>query len=359
MRAIPTCLLVAGAVAASGIAEAERMPVQPVEMKQEWAVPTTWAFLQAPAIRDTTLYLMIEMGKLAAISLRTGEVLAQVSPPERGPYATPAIEGDTLYLSSANSNVSSYHLPDMTRLWSTYFVPPGSFHGNVHPLWVLGPAAIAPNALLVASQDGHLYCLNRADGAIRWRSRSGASAAARPLVRGNLVFTAGSDSYLTAVDIGTGNVVWRSPLGETVEFTSPALHGENVLIAGRGGTVLCISATAGEIRWRSSAGRCIRGDLAVADRLLCVADSTGVVGIDPDTGHQLWSRPIAGDSPAISAERVFFHAKNGDLLVLDGRTGETIASSHAGPPGFFGQPLVVDRHVVVAGHGSVRCFASP
>ncbi len=352
------CVRSAIVLAAFALAGATPRVGQALDLEQEWASPTTWAWLRAPAVKDTTLYLMTELGKLAAISLRTGRVIGQVSPPERGPYPTPAIATDTLYVCSANSNVSSYRLPEMTLRWSTYFERPDSFHGNMHPMWDLGPPAVSATSLLVSSQDGHLYCVGRSDGNVRWRSTAGGRAGARPLVIGGLVYIAGSDSCLSAVDIETGKIAWKYPLGETVEFTSPMAHGHDVLVAGRRGTVFCINARSGRARWRTKAARCIRGDLAVDDRLVCVADSSGIAALNPEDGSVLWSRPLPGNSPAVAAGCVYYHAKNGELFILNSRDGETLASIAAGPPGFFGAPLVVGNRVIVAGYGFIQCFTS-
>src|SRR3982751_4310766 len=67
--------------------------------------------------------------------------------------------------------------------------------------------------LFVAGLDGTLHALDAATGAERWRHRAGAPVTASPATDGRLVWPASRDGRLAALDAKTGNPRWRRDLG--------------------------------------------------------------------------------------------------------------------------------------------------
>ena len=75
----------------------------------------------------------------------------------------PVVAGGALFLGSTlNDSVTAYDLQSGAEKWRFY---------------ADGPVRVTPavwkDRLLVASDDGHLYCLGTADGKLRWRFRGG------------------------------------------------------------------------------------------------------------------------------------------------------------------------------------------
>jgi outer membrane protein assembly factor BamB len=60
-------------------------------------------------------------------------------------------------------------------------------------------AAADGQQLYVGGTDGHLYCLNRADGAVLWRFKAGGPIAARPLITAEHVIFGCFDGKIYAV----------------------------------------------------------------------------------------------------------------------------------------------------------------
>ena len=151
----------------------------------------------------------------------------------------PVVLGNRVFVPSmVNDSVSSYDLASGERQWTFY---------------ADGPVRFAPlgwkDKLYVASDDGYLYCLNAASGAVIWKFRGGTTERRllgnRRLinlypVRGapviydeKIYFAAGiwpfMGIFIHALDAQTGEVVWSNS-GDGADFqlqphTSPAFAG--------------------------------------------------------------------------------------------------------------------------------------
>ncbi|MEX1129856.1 MAG: PQQ-binding-like beta-propeller repeat protein [Vicinamibacterales bacterium] len=139
----------------------------------------------------------------------------------------------------------------------------------------------------------------------------GAGPHATPLVVGDLVFTAGSNKQIHALEKRTGTVVWMRDLvkdfGAPPTLIRPAVKAgygcsplayKNTIICQAGGpgqAVIALRQKDGSVAWRS-------GDFLTAEAAPILIDVDGqtqlvvlggqrVNGLDPDTGKVFWSHP--------------------------------------------------------------------
>jgi outer membrane protein assembly factor BamB len=101
---------------------------------------------------------------------------------------------------------------------------------------------------------GDLVALDAATGTERWRVTGGPSpihtthyrAARRagfeasPILTGDLVWIAGTDGALVALDLRTGGELWRTAIGAPV-LAGAALAGDTLVVASYDGTVRALS----------------------------------------------------------------------------------------------------------------------
>jgi outer membrane protein assembly factor BamB len=151
----------------------------------------------------------------------------------------PVVMGQRLFVGSMISGrVTAYDLDTGAELWRFYTDGPVRF----------APAA-ADGKVYVASDDGHLYCLDAASGTLRWKFRGGPSdrrglgndrmistwpARGGPVLTDGMVYFAAGiwpfmGIFLHAIDAETGRVVWtNSGSGSTYtvqQHDSPAFAG--------------------------------------------------------------------------------------------------------------------------------------
>ena len=312
-----------------------------------------------PAIADTVCFTMIEHSKLSGIGLSSGTTAIEIATSDPA-SAPPVIDGDELFLASWNSNLQAFRLPNVAPLWSTYVYPPDSVKGDIHTEWGLTEPSVDAIHVVFGSQDGSLYCLDRATGILRWKVDMSAVVTARPLLLVDVVYVTAFDSALTAVDLVDGAVLWRLPLGESVEYSGPREHHGDLYFAGSSGSVFRVDPKERRIVWQARVGQRFRTAVAVTPDLVCAADESGTYGLDPESGNIRWTRSEWGENPVIDGHHVFLTTRNAAFFVLDVHDGSTVASHAIEGGGFFCAPLPTsDRVVVGTTEGRVYCFARP
>ena len=215
-----------------------------------------------------------------------------------------------------------------------------SWGGSGPPLIWSRPLGLGHSAIVV--DDGMLYTLYRPGqettrrggwesrefviamdaetGLTRWEHeypskplhfQFGAGPHATPLVVDNLVFTAGTNKQLHALDKKTGQIVWSHDL--VAEYASPPTlirpavkagfacsplaYKDTIIlqVGGPGQAVMAFNQSDGALIWKS-------GDFLTAQAASILIDVDGetqlvvlggqnVNGLDPDTGRILWSHP--------------------------------------------------------------------
>ena len=169
--------------------------------------------------------------------------------------------------------------------------------------------------------------------------RFGAGPFATPLIAGDRLFSVGSNNQLFALDKVSGKVIWSHDL--VAEFgahetlvrpavkagisSSPIAFRDLVIVmgGGPGQAVMAFDRASGKLRWKS-------GDFNIAQAApilievggrpqLVAFGGTGVHGLDPDTGRELWSHPHDTDGDMNISTPVWH--PNGDLFVSSAYDG--------------------------------------
>ena len=144
--------------------------------------------------------------------------------------------------------------------------------------------------------------------------------------------------------------------------SSPAIVDGVVYAAGSDGTVYAVDAETGEGRWTFKAGLPIMSSPAVSQGVVCFGtgvDLSGqatqgdVVALDAQTGRERWrfsTGGTAGSSPAIAGSTVLAASLDGNLYALDLQTGREQWRFEAGAP-IIASPVVVDGQVYIGSVG--------
>lgn len=139
--------------------------------------------------------------------------------------------------------------------WRREFSPsrPGQDAGS------LGGAVFAGNLVVVTADDGRVYGLARADGAVRWvgaprPENVAAGGDTRPLAlagqRDNQVVVAGSTTgTLTAFDAVSGTVRWEASADRGSAYAPLAADASQVYATHLGGQLAAFDVATGRVRW--------------------------------------------------------------------------------------------------------------
>ena len=205
--------------------------------------------------------------------------------------------------------------------------------------WTVDAAALAGEA----DED------EAADGGARWSWEGSPAAGVDPLTGAPRAFAVARRNRprvrLDAVglDLATGTVLWRTPLGaarslpapaaRTVSSIAPTLCGGRLFVDTGAGAVACVDAADGRPLWLSAfdrdpaaaASSSVPPTVVGGAVFVAPADGRGVRALDAATGELLWARDPPG-----AGERVLGVAANRLLVAgwglwgLDPATGETV-----------------------------------
>ncbi len=176
------------------------------------------------------------------------------------------------------------------------------------------------------------------------------SISAAPSSDGRTLFASGSFG-LYAIDPVRRQLLWHRNEDE-LSFTAPALFGGYVYITATGGVIdmtrwktrdyeagflTAVRADSGRELWsRELAGESTISSATVSSGLAIVGDASGVVhAFDSANGQPHWTYTTGGpvwSSPSVSGNTVFFGSKDGHLYALDIGTGRLRWNYQAAAP---------------------------
>jgi outer membrane protein assembly factor BamB len=329
-------------------------------LKLVWSAPGTWRFLHSPAVVGDKVYASLDFGAVKVFDLASGKLLSSVKPPEYGDYATPVIEGDTLYLAGTNSNMTAFVLPDLTVRWSQYVVPkdfglePG--RASMHPIFTLAAPALGADYLYACLSNGDLYALRKDTGEVVWKRQPGRTLDAMPCLVRSLVYVASTDQGLVAFDPASGDVRWTADVGGVAGFAVAPDNGDTAYTTGAQGDIFAVDTAQGKIRWRKHIGFKFRSGIDLSDDLLCAADEQAVYGVNPKTGDLLWQTAQGGENPSIAGQHVLYNSHDGRLIVLDRTNGTMLDAAFVGEGSSWSCPVVAENRVLDAAGSRLFCF---
>ncbi|HEX2092647.1 MAG TPA: PQQ-binding-like beta-propeller repeat protein, partial [Longimicrobiaceae bacterium] len=299
---------------------------EPFEMSLLTTTPVRWGARTLLLDRSNHLY---ELDAATGRAVRLGRV-----GDDRSAMVEPTVAGGTLLVPAGNTLFAA-RLPDGRAAWS--------FRGEGT---ALAPAVVAGGTVLWTAQrdggsegneSGTLYAVELATGRLRWSHPvRGVGTVGGVVVRGGTVYLG---TPATALDLATGRVLWTARSAE-VPVGNPALaeRGDVVYTAalfrdGTEGSVSALGVADGRVLWRRALGKdevlnfleriWTAGDLVVVPSL-----SGRVIALDAATGAERWR--YAPDAPrlggiTVDGERTYLALQNGQVVVLETRTGRPLA----------------------------------
>jgi outer membrane protein assembly factor BamB len=212
------------------------------------------------------------------------------------------------------------------------------------------PAVVGDEIVVHTMSTGHVFVLNRYNGAILRRFTIGSPIESSPVVKDGIDYFGTWSGVVYAFDLRRGHARWTYTSGYKIT-SSVALSGGKVFIGDYGGRLLALNAGNGSLRWSGSVNGRIYGTPAVAGgRVFVPSSSGGSLTSFSVTGRHLWSRSTGSyvySSPAVWGGRVYFGSYNGLLYCLSGSSGATLWTVSAGGR-ISGAAVVVDG-IVYAG----------
>ena len=300
----------------------------------QWQRKTDFAFSAGPDSDGRILVLGTNNGLVVALSATDGSQnwTANV---ESEVLAVPRLDGDLVVVHTLDDNVHGLEAATGNQRWRyPYQAPILTLRGSSTPV-------IADGSALVGLSGGKLTKLDLATGAPIWEITvtlpSGRSELERiadidaaPVVVGSTVYVGTYNGDLAAVDLATGDILWRRTLSSHAGLTADA---SDLYVTDSDDHVWAAQASDGAGRWKQEqlSHRLLTAPAILGDYLV-VGDLEGYLHwISRRDGRIVGRVKVAGGAitaqPLVAGGRLFVYADDGTLAALS--TGAVSAEERA------------------------------
>lgn len=215
------------------------------QVQEQWIVQTGAGIYCSPAVEKDKVFVGDDLGRLTAYALKDGKKLWSFQSGKRI-VGTPAVSEGIVVFGSADCKIYGLDAQNGNLLWTVEAAEPvlgavtiensiayigASDHtfravnirtGEVK--WAFAGVRgyietkplVTDNKVIFGAWDNTLYALNKADGKELWKWTGGLTrmhfspAAVWPVAADGKVFITDPQRAMTAIDIETGNTVWRT-----------------------------------------------------------------------------------------------------------------------------------------------------
>jgi outer membrane protein assembly factor BamB len=305
-----------------------------VSGEERWRFEARAAIQSSAAVHGGLVYFGDRSNTFYALDRRTGRERWRVETGTDHPWdwghegwdyftSSPAVAGDLVIVGSGDGNVYALDAASGTERWR---VQTG---GRVR-----SSPAVADGLAYVGSADGYLYAIDLETGNVRWRFETDGvsfgsaefgfdrkTIQSSPAVTGGRVFFGSRDGKFYAVDAVTGELAWRFDHTTPWVPSSPAIYQGSAIVGTSDGLFLhAMDVETGEEIWRFETGDRVFSSPAVSAGIVYVGVHSGrFLALDAATGILGWELRFGGgvmSSPVIDDGSVYFGCDDGSVYAV-------------------------------------------
>jgi outer membrane protein assembly factor BamB len=275
-------------------------------------------YLSSPAIWNGAVYFGSGDGNIYALDTATGSLKWKFATGDVV-HASPAIADGKLYIGSWDSYFYALDASTGKELWRFKTGEDPDIHNQVG---IQSSAAVSDGVVYFGCRDSNFYALDAATGQKRWSfSNKGSWVITSPIVQAGKVYFATSDSALfNILDAQTGDPI------DTIKFqwpifASPSIAGNMLYLAGQDGKLVAIDLTSRKPVWTFQTN-------GSKQNLLAYSKPDGSPNYNAAFTSNFYDDMIAGvekirtvgtilSSPVISGSVVYIGGSDGNLYALE------------------------------------------
>ena len=261
------------------------------QVQEQWIVQTGAGIYCSPAVEKDKVFVGDDLGRLTAYALKNGKKLWSFQSGKRI-VGTPAVSEGIVVFGSADCKIYGLDAQNGNLLWTVEAAEPvlgavtiengiayigASDHtfravnirtGEVK--WAFAGVRgyietkplVTDNKVIFGAWDNTLYALNKADGKELWKWTGGLTrmhfspAAVWPVAAEGKVFNTDPQRAMTAIDIETGNTVWRTFQSMVRETIGLSEDKERIYSKTMNDSIVCYSTKSNQPHklWASNVG---------------------------------------------------------------------------------------------------------
>ena len=250
-------------------------------------------------------------------------------------YAQPVGNKSSIFVVDSEGKLVSLNIKDGSLNWEINVLPKDeSINTNID-----GGLALDNESLIFSSSYGEIISINIIDGKTIWKTNINKPVQGAPSISNNLVYQMTVNNELYAIDINTGNELWRYTGSHVSAISngssSPAIYNNLVIFPSNTGEIVALDSLTGSLLWTSSLviEGAISGSLELTDidsgpvineGLIYSSSLSGKFAvIDLISGSFLWEVPIkTSNDPIVNGNSVFIASDDGRVISLLRSNGE-------------------------------------
>ncbi|KAA6329744.1 Outer membrane protein assembly factor BamB [termite gut metagenome] len=298
------------------------------QVKESWLVQTGVGIYSSPVVYDNNVYVGDDMGFLSGYDLKDGKKKWSFRSGNRI-VGTPAASDGIIVFGSADRNIYGLNAGNGKLLWKVTAAEP-----------VLGAVTIEKGIAYIGASDHTFRAIDIHTGNVLWAyTNVRGYIETRPLVEDNKVIFGAWDNTLYALNKSNGNELWKWTGGLTRMHFSPAAVWpvtayDKVFITDPQRAMTAIDIETGETVWRTSQS-VVRETIGLSEDKKRVYsktmnDSIVCFATEGNSPRQLWTSNVGfgyEHAPSMPVEKdgvVLGSTKNGLIFALDALTGRVL-----------------------------------
>jgi outer membrane protein assembly factor BamB/3',5'-cyclic AMP phosphodiesterase CpdA len=330
--------------------------------KPAWEVDVGGEVQSRLHLYDGILYLPSMGNDLVALDARTGCEIFRVKTAD-SVYSSPHVKDGVVYFGSADHHVYAADAKTGAIKWKTKT-------GGAVLAW----PNVARGVVCAGSTDTKIYGLEASTGSIRWTVQGRNMYQSKTATDGERFFVGGWDNRFRCIDATSGTELWVRKLGKSARndtfsayspaIASPAVGDGKVFISTNDGILHALDIASGDEVWRIDWQKMGYSSPLYRDgKVYCALGDEGkVFCADANTGAFLWNAEagsvIYDSSFCYGAVNVFIVTVSGVMCAFDAHSGKRVWQYRL-PPGHVLASPVADQERVYIGSLSGKVTALP
>ena len=298
------------------------------QVQEQWIVQTGAGIYCSPAVEKDKVFVGDDLGRLTAYALKNGKKLWSFQSGKRI-VGTPAVSEGIVVFGSADCKIYGLDAQNGNLLWTVEAAEP-----------VLGAVTIKNGIAYIGASDHTFRAVNIRTGEVKW-AFAGVRGyiETKPLVTDNKVIFGAWDNTLYALNKADGKELWKWTGGLTRMHFSPAAvwpvaADGKVFITDPQRAMTAINIETGNTVWRTFQSM-VRETIGLSEdkeRIYSktMNDSIVCYSTKGDQPHKLWASNVGfgyEHAPSMQVEKngvVFGSTKEGLIFALEATTGKVL-----------------------------------
>ncbi len=354
-----------------------------------WRFCTRASVFSSPVVQNGVVYIASTDMTLTAIDIQSARMLWQIQADDAF-FGTPSLVNNTLYIASLSGVIYGINTKDGFVRWQTHVDTPGAKVWS-SPAVTNGTLVVGVASTLSENpkKAGQVLAYDIKTGKLRWRAyiqqggKPGGGVWSSPAIdaANNSVYvgTGDPDDGVQAFNLKTGRLLWHwrsvvQDVGDTDVGAGPLLYTDEhkqlrVVVGGKNGNVYALDAKTGQLIWKTHVGDHVYSSPAYTNGSIYAVGVTGqkatVWALNAHTGSARWQHQlvtIVYASPVVVGQTLYvplgdgFEPGDGGITVLNIANGQQVqyTSLHTT---LSSSPAVVGAWLFVGAHdGNLYAF---